>query len=217
MSLFFDHRLSLGSALGRARDILQREGLHCLWCKVMDGTIYRRAVLIERPLMRPVAEVATRHRVVIDLMKESNIDEYLRFRTCMDDAPVIRRRIAAGHWCFAARHDGRLIGTLWATTDPQRLLPMAWTPPLRPGEVYVYDLFVTPDARGGRVASKLTSDMLRYFKTAGYDRVVAAVLLQQHSIVRLYQGLGFGLYGRMSCLKIGPWKRRFYHDLVVPK
>jgi L-amino acid N-acyltransferase YncA len=65
------------------------------------------------------------------------------------------------------------------------------------------------------VASKLTSTMLQYFRTAGYSRVVAAILLQQRSVMRLYQQLGFGVYGRMSCLKIGPWKRLFYHDLVV--
>jgi L-amino acid N-acyltransferase YncA len=66
------------------------------------------------------------------------------------------------------------------------------------------------------VASKLTSVMLQYFQTAGYSRVVAAVLLQQGSVMRLYQQLGFAVYGRMSCLKIGQWKRLFYHDLVVP-
>jgi len=216
MSLFFDNRWSLGPALRRARDILQAEGLCSLWCKVLDGTVYRRTVLIERSLKQPVAEVATRERVVVGLLQNSEIDEYVSFRMYMD-ASAIRRRITEGHWCFSARHDGRLIGTFWATTDSHRLLPMVWTPPLRPGDVYVYDLFVAPEARGGRVASKLTSEMLQYFQTAGYGRVVAAVLLQQHNIVRLYKALGFGVYGRMSCLKIGPWTRRFYHDLVVPR
>jgi len=216
MSLFFDNGWSLGPALRRAREILQGEGLRTLWWRVLDGTVYRRTVLIDRPLKRPVAEVATRHRIVIGLLKESDIEEYITFRIGAEPS-LVRRRIAAGHWCFAARHDGRLIGALWATTDSQRRLPTLWTPPLRPGEVHFYDLFVAPEARGGRVASKLISDMLRYFQTAGYCRVVAAVLLQQRSIVLLYQALGFGVCGIMSCLKIGPWGRSFYYDSVVPR
>jgi GNAT superfamily N-acetyltransferase len=215
MSVFFDCPVSLGPALRRAVAILQMEGMAMLSCKVLDGTIYRRAVLIERSLECPVAEVATRDGIVVELLKESHIDAYLEFRRGVDPLRI-RQRIAEGHWCFAARQDNRFIGTLWATTDPQRLLPLAWTPPLRAGEVYVYDVFVAPEARGGKVASKLTSVMLQYFQTAGYSRVVAAVLLQQRSVMRLYQQLGFGEYGRMSCLKIGQWKRLFYHDLVVP-
>lgn len=215
MSLFFDYHWTLGHALRHARDILQTEGLHSLWWKVLDATIYRRTVLIERSLECPVAEIPTRTSVVVDLLNESDIEDYLELRMHTDPSRL-RRRMAEGQWCFAARHEGRLIGVVWATNNPQRLSALAWTPPLRPGELYVYDLFVTPDARGRRVASKLTSAMLQYFQIAGYTRIVAAVLLQQRGVMRLYQQLGFGVYGRMSCLKIGPWKRLFYHDLVVP-
>jgi hypothetical protein len=132
MSLFFDCHLSLGPALRRAIAILQMEGMAMLTCKVLDGTIYRRAVLIERSLECPVTEIATRGGIVVELLKQSHVDAYLECRRDADPLRI-RQRIAEGHSCFAARQDNRFIGTLWAATDPQRLLPLAWTPPLRAG------------------------------------------------------------------------------------
>ena len=214
MSLFFDYHWSAGAAFRRAREILRTEEGHSLWCRILDGTISRRTMLIERSLNDPVADIPTRPDVVVEILKPSDIEAYLQFRAGADPSRV-RRRIAEGHWCFAARHDRRLIGVFWATTDPQRLLPVAWTPPLRPGELYLYDLFVTPEARGSKVASTLTSTMLQYFQAAGYRRVVAAILLRERGLMRLYQRLGFDVYGRMTCLKIGPWRRLFYHELVI--
>jgi len=215
MSLFFDYHWTAGHAVRRARAILMAEGLHGVLCKVLDATIYRRTVLIERSLACSISEIHTRTGVIVDRLQESDIPAYLELRARTDPSRL-RRRMVERQWCFAARHDGRLIGVVWATKDPERLSALAWTPPLRPTEVYVYDLFVTPDARGGRVASKLLSAMLQYFQTAGYTRVVAAILLQECGVMRLYQQLGFGVYGEMSCLKIGPWKRLFYHDLIDP-
>ncbi len=52
--------------------------------------------------------------------------------------------------------------------------------------------------------------MLRYFRTAGYRRMAAAILPENHPSLRAVAKTGYHPYGLIGDVKIGPWKRHCY-------
>ena len=87
-------------AIQRAIEVLRDEGVRGLWFRILGETVYRRVVLMERLLEEPIAEMTACLPVVIDLLKDTEADEYTGFRPGVD-LSEIRRRLAAGQWAFS--------------------------------------------------------------------------------------------------------------------
>src|SRR6059036_2712211 len=81
--------------LKRAKEVLHEEGLRSLWFKILGETVYRRVVLLECPLDEPIAEVTSSLPVVIDLLRDTELDEYIALRPEADPSKI-QRRLAAG-------------------------------------------------------------------------------------------------------------------------
>ena len=201
--------------LARAREILRQEGLRSLWFKILGDTVYRRLLLLERPLQDPIPEVTARVPVEISLLQKTQIAEYLEFRAEANESEV-QSQLDAGHWCFVARYQGRIVSARWATAGRVWIDYLSRELQLAPGEVYFYDGFTRPDFRGQAVSPVTLAEMLRYFRTAGYRRMVGTVLPENQPSLRAVAKTGYRLYGVMGYVKIGPWKRHFHRVKNAP-
>jgi RimJ/RimL family protein N-acetyltransferase len=195
--------------LKRAADVLREGGIRGLWFSMLGKTVYRRVVLVERALDEPVPEVSALLPVVIDLLKESEVDAYVGF-SLRGNSSETRRRLEAGQLCFVARHEGRLVCANWATTKAARISYLDCTIQLAPGEVYTYELFTSPDFRGQNIAPAVKAQQLRHFRRAGYSRSVAAIVPENRASLRADEKVGYRPYGVMGYVKLGPWRRDFF-------
>lgn len=192
----------------RAADVLREGGIRGLWFKMLGKMVYRRVVLVERALDEPVPEVTARLPLVIDLLKESEVDEYVGFFP-RGNVSETRRRLEAGQLCFVARHRGRLVCANWATTKAAWIPYLGCTIQLAPGEVYTYELFTSPDFRGQNIAPAVKAHQLRQFRRAGYSRAVAVIVPENTASLRADGKVGYSPYGVMGCVRLGPWRRDF--------
>jgi hypothetical protein len=126
--------------LQRAVKIWREEGLKNLWFKILGETVYRRAVLVERPLNEPVAAVTPILPLVIGLLSEVEVVEYLSFRP-ETDAATVRSRLEAGHLCFVARHKGCIVSGAWIGTGRGWIDYLACEICLATDEAYLYESF----------------------------------------------------------------------------
>ena len=85
------------------------------WFRILaKAGIYRRLILAERPLSEPQPEFTTFLSMSVELLREDQVDAYLALRP-NESASEVRRRLAAGQWCFANWLDRQIIGVAWMT------------------------------------------------------------------------------------------------------
>jgi RimJ/RimL family protein N-acetyltransferase len=202
-------------ALERAKEVLREEGVRSLWFKLLGETVYRRLLLLERPLQDAIPAVTARVPVEMSLLQKSEIAEYREFRA-ETDVSEVQSQLDAGHWCFVARHQGRIVCARWATAERVWIDYLSCELRLAVGEVYIYDAFTRSDFRGQAVSPATSAEMLRYFRTAGYRRMVTTILPENQPNLRAVAKTGYRPYGLIGYVKIGPWKRHFYRVSDAP-
>jgi L-amino acid N-acyltransferase YncA len=207
--------MKLRLMLARANEVLRQEGVRSLWFKLLGDIVYRRLLLLERPLHEPISPVTARIPVEISLLQETQVAEYMAFRPEARESEV-RSQLEAGDWCFVVHHQGQMICARWATVQRVWSDYLACELHLAEGEVYSYDLFTRPEFRGHAVSPVASVEMLRYFRAAGYRRMVAAISPENHPSLRSVTKTGYRPYGVIGYVKIGPWKWRFQRVKNVP-
>ncbi len=198
-----------GNVVARAIKVLRDEGVGIFWIKVMAGLgVYRRLVLQDRPLDHAVSDFAPKLPVRIELLKESEVDDYLTLRRGVTRTQVVDR-LRAGHLCFVARNEDRVISTCWAATRPTWIDYLACEIDLNAGDAYLFDAFTEPRHRGLGIAPALCLHQLGYLEHAGYRRAIRATAIENTPALRAHAKSGFRPTGTLSRLKIGPWQRFF--------
>jgi RimJ/RimL family protein N-acetyltransferase len=195
-------------ALARAGEVLRQEGVRSLWFKILGDTVYRRLVLVERPLQDPIPAVTARIPVEISLLQKTQVAEYMAFRPEANEAEV-RSQLDAGDWCFVTHHQGQIVSARWATANQVWIDYLSCEFRLAAGEIYSYDLFTKPEFRGHALSPFASAEMLRYFRAAGYRRIVAAISPENSPSLRSVTKTGYRPYGLIGYVKLGPWKRHF--------
>ena len=194
--------------MARAVTIARDEGLRSLWFKILGETGYRRLLVMERPLDKPLADVPLRVPAIIKPLRGSDVGDYLAFRPDTDPAEV-RRRLAAGHLCFVARCQGRIVHACWAATGLAWVDYLARGVPLAPDEVYHYDSFTVPELRGRNLSPARVTVAARHFRAAGYRRLVAMVLPESGQARRTLEKAGYCVVGRIGYVRLGRWRWDF--------
>lgn len=189
-------------------EVVRKEGITALCFRILGETVYRRTVLFERLLCEPISPVSAGLPVVVNLLTETEIEEYCQFRPDAHSSEV-RRRPEAGQWCFAARHQGRLVHTASAASQRTWIGYLNREIRLAPGEAYEYEAFTAADFRGQNISPARKVWMLRYLHDAGYRRAVALVVPENEPAFRPVEKAGYRRLGVMGYLKIGPWRHDF--------
>jgi GNAT superfamily N-acetyltransferase len=195
--------------LKRAIEILKEEGIRSFWFQLLGKIGYRRLLLRERLLEEPIPEVKPNLPVTIELLKKTELDEYLKFRIRVDPS-LIMDWLNAGHCCFVARYKGQIISACWAATHRAWIYFLAREIRLAPDEVYIYDAFTKSDFRGQSIFPAILAEMVRYFRAAGYRQMTIGVVPENKPSLWAMRKVGFRHFGIVGYIKIGPWRRDFY-------
>jgi GNAT superfamily N-acetyltransferase len=179
-----------------------------LWFKILARSVYRREILIERPLSDPIPEINSSLLVDIALLQTQEIAEYFRFRPNADLADI-GRRVDRGHCCFVARCEGRIVSASWTTTEGAWSSYLGREIVMTSGDVYTYDSFTDPDFRGQQVATVRLAAMLRFFREAGYVRLVSIIVPENSGALRPPEKMGYHPFGVIGYFKLGPWRWEF--------
>jgi GNAT superfamily N-acetyltransferase len=196
------HRLRQGVT------IFREEGVKNLGIKVLRDTIARWELLWERLLDAPLADVTPRVPVHIEVLEQTDVDQYLAFRPDANLADI-RQRLASGQRCFIARHQGQIVYAEWSATGRVWLGYLSYELCLAPDEVYSYDSFTTPEFRGQRIAPACSVYMQRTRREAGYTRVVMMNLPDNETSIRVSEKVGYRRFGTIGYVQLGPWRWHF--------
>jgi GNAT superfamily N-acetyltransferase len=193
----------------RAVEIWRHEGLKHLWFKGLGETVYRRAVLVERRLDASLAEITADAATSIEILSEDEVDDYvdLRPETSLTE---IGSRLERNHVCFVARHEGRIVSAAWLATGRVWIDYLACGMELAPDEAYLYESFTAPAFRGRNIPTVRGAYEARYFRDAGYRRLVAVIMPENKPALRHSEKAGWHVFGMIGYVKLGPWRRDFY-------
>ena len=195
-------------ALRRAAEIFREGGVKSVWFRILGETVYRRAVLLERPLTAPVASITPSVPVAIGLLRTTEVDAYRSFRP-EADACDIKRRLANGHLCFVARYEGGIVSAAWLATGQAWVDYLSREIRLASDEAYLYESFTAPGFRGQNIPALRAAYETRYFRDAGYRRLVAIIMPENKPALRHAEKAGWQPCGVMGYVKIGPWRYDF--------
>jgi SAM-dependent methyltransferase len=196
------------SRLARALEVLRVEGLRSFWFKALGETVYRRVIVMECRLNEALLPVTAGAAVTVGLMANGDAAAYVAFRPDTDPADI-RRRFLAGHWCFVAWHEGRIVHACWAAAGRVWIDYLARELVLPPDTVYQYDSFTVPGFRGRNISAFRVSEAARYFRAAGYGRFMAVVSVENHAAFRPLEKAGYRPVGMMGYFRLGRWRRHF--------
>jgi GNAT superfamily N-acetyltransferase len=190
----------------RAWEVLREEGLRSLWFHILGETVYRRVVLLERPLGEPIPEAAAATAVEISLLKAGEAEEYAAFHPGLEAAEV-RERLARGGRCFLSRHQGSIVNACWTAEGPVWIDYLGCGMELARDEVYVYNNYTDPRFRGRNISAVRAAVMLRHFRELGYRRMIAVVVPENKAAFRSPDKAGYRPIGAIGCIRIGPWRK----------
>jgi hypothetical protein len=151
----------------------------------LEWSVRRRYLVFERNLTgagAPVAELPASWEVL-----QGEGLAALREVNPAVDIGKMRRRDQAGHFCYAFRHEGRLVHYRWYALLPVYLswLGLSWQPV--PGDVLIFDGFTHPAVRGQRVATIISSRESLRARELGLTRSLAFVAWWNEASLRLLQ------------------------------
>ena len=195
-------------ALRRGVELVRHEGVRSLWFGILGETVYRRVILMERLLDQPITAPTARLPVAINLLQATEVDEYAEFRRGTDIEET-RRRLAAGHRAFVARYQGQIVHAGWAAVERAWIDYLACDIVLAANEVFQYGSYTVPGFRGLNIAAVRISEMMRYFRDAGFRRIVAAVVPHNLPAFAPLVKTGYQPYSLMGYIEIGRWRRDF--------
>jgi RimJ/RimL family protein N-acetyltransferase len=200
---------SVGRAMARRFQVLHDAGPGPLWFRVLGETVYRRVAVMERPLDQSLPEVTPRVPVRIGLLAAHDLPRYGHFRPDLDPTSI-QRRAEQGHRCFAVWHEGQIVHAGWAATHGAWIDYLGCAFQLEPGEVYQFDSYTAPAFRGLDLAAARVLWMARFFRDAGFGRLLAVVWPENAPAFRVLDKAGYRRRGWIRVLGRGRWRRVIY-------
>jgi hypothetical protein len=197
-----------GNAVRRAIAVLRYQGLRSFWFKILGELGYRRMLLLERSLAESVSEVTAGLPVHVDVLQESEVEDYLAFRP---DTPRthVTARLTMGHQCYLARHEGRIVAACWTATRPVWSEYLDCEIGLAAGDAYLFDRFTLPAFRGLRIGNVVRMHQLRSLQQAGFRRTISAIVLENKPALRDIAKGGARPFAVIGRIRIGRWQRTF--------
>jgi hypothetical protein len=183
--------------------------LSSLWFRGLAALrLYRRLVLLENRFDEALPDLPLPSGFEVRGLTPDEAPAYAAFRPDQGRGECARR-LAAGHWCFATWHDGAIVSAAWVARGRGRIDYLEQDIVLAADEVYTYDLFTAPAARGHRITVAARVFHMRFLREQGYRRVLAAYAPQNRPVAALRKALGSRPVGWIGYVGVGPWRRRF--------
>ena len=181
----------------------------------MKTMAYRRTFcLLVRQIEQTFPEMTTCLTVSIDLLKETELQDYVGFHSYPEPSTILSR-LRTGHRCFVARCKGRIVNAAWAVPNEEigfsyfDAIHRRVAERLAPDEVYVYDVFTLPPFRGKNIVGVVFARMIRYFQDVGYKRMIVIVEPKNKASLRLMEKAGYRPVRMLHFLALGPFVMMF--------
>jgi len=199
------------------RRSLRTRPLRDLWFAALaSARVYRRLVLLARPLTAPVPEMAAPSPIRIAVLAPEETDAYLAFRPDQSRAEI-RGRLERGCLCFAAWHGGQIVHAAWGATQRAPIDYLAREMELAPDEVFVFDAFTAPASRGRSLSPLRALAMGRFYRERGYRRLLTSVHPENRVGFRPLEKVGTRRVGWIGFIGIGPWRWHFLRTGADPE
>jgi hypothetical protein len=177
----------------RARELLARGGGRAvlvraarrLLSRVCTWVTYRfyQRDLVSQGLEEFVARIPLETRV-------ATVDDFERFRDVFEQAGVsprkIEERVLNGDVCFLGVSEGRLLHFSWLTLRSARIPALGLTVTLRPGEVYGYNAYTVPEARGLGVQPAVAVLKTSWEQARQLRHHISSVVADNYSAHKIY-------------------------------
>ena len=172
-----------GAILSRARHVLQKQGPRALLFKAVGEFCYRRVNVYRDDFRVPLDLQAAKIPLEVRLLEETEIDRY------GEVAPESRavetaERLAAGHLCHAAWHNGRIAGYVWSAPGRSPIDYLGVDIEVPQGAVYGYEILVAEDVRRLGVSVGLIRERRAALLAAGFDTEYAVVMPENAPALR---------------------------------
>ena len=146
-----------------------------LWKKVVT-TFYRRMVVVTKDVDSSMPASSPLIDVSISPLTESQVNDYFVFRPA-EKRDEIGKRIAAGHICFAAWHDGKIVHAGWSARNRVHIPYIHRDILLGSEDFYIYDSFTLPDFRRSNLVMARSAAMHSFYGELGFRRSYGVVAL----------------------------------------
>lgn len=193
--------------IARSKEILKQDGARSLWFRLLAKALYRRMFLFDHVLREPDVEVTSPPQVTADLLKFTEIQEYMRARP--GSVAEILNRLNNGHMCFLVRYSNSIVHTCWVAVGTAHMGYLDRQIELAPGVVYVYGSFTNHAQRNMNLATLRGVFMERHLFKLGFHRAVAVIVPENKAALRRVQKGGYRKFGLIGFLAIGSWRRYF--------
>lgn len=186
----------------RLREILRQEGWRGVRFRALALLGWRSCGLYVRGLDASATAVTAAVPAEIRELGAADARDYLAFRS---EAPTrFLRRLHAGHACFAARHDGRIVAATWVAVGRGRLEYLGRDVLLAPDEIYLFDSFTASELRGRRLFPAIFAVIAATYRARGYRHAVTCIAVHNRSSRRSRERSGFRRIGTVRRLPRKP-------------
>lgn len=201
-------RWTLRQALARAIEIGHDDGPKRLWFKILGETVYRRFLVVEDVLERPLPTLESIPDIEIRPIRENEIGEYVSLRSDQN-AGEIANRLSRGHRCWVTRFQGRIVAAFWGVCERAFIEALDREFSLASDEIYTYDAFTDPNYRGLHLPAAGARVRRPIMVAEGFRRCLALLEPENEATVRQSRRAGYNLIGTVGYFGIGRWRRYF--------
>lgn len=203
-----------GGALGRAVDVLRRDGAGAFAYKVASELGFRRVLLLARRLDEPIADAVSGLAVELARLGAHEIDDYLALRPDAERARVAGH-LASGWTCHVARVDGRIVSACWSVAPTYWSSYLECEMPAVDGGAYLADAWTHDRYRGHSLAQFVCLEQLRHLRARGFRLALRGTVPENRPALRAHAKSGFRPVATLGRLRVGPWRGHFRRDLPL--
>lgn len=195
-------------------------GAENVWLELRRRTVdraggYARGLVIETDLSR-LTKCPARSGIEIERFAGPNwcsFGDLIADRTAASSAAAA----AAGRQCIVARHNGQTLGYSWVSPAVEARYE-GFDLPLPADAIYLWQTFVTREARGLGVGSALVSFELHLARDRGYRRSWTVILPENTASLRTIVAVGPSrVVGTVTRVKVLSSMHSRYRELPNPR
>ena len=171
-------------------------------------TVYRRMLLMLRPLDDAIPEPSPKGRVSFrEMAGAADRDAYLAMLP--QRGRVVDERLRRGARCFLAWDGDDLAHGYWMAADRVRIDYLERDLVLGAGDVYTYDSYSPPAHRGRGLAQAVGLHAMAVARGEGRLRAFCLPAVENAAGIRPVEAIGYRRVAMLHCLRLGPYRRHW--------
>ena len=179
------------------------EGRAHLLAKKVITTFFRRMVVVTKDVDRAAVERSADIDAEIRVLNPGEVSDYITFKPFQDRSEV-EQRLAAGHQCFAAWYEGRIVHAGWSATGRAHIPYIHSDVVLGPRDFYIYDSYTIPEFRRAKLVMARSSAMHAHYSHRGFEKSYGVIAMMNQPGLSVLEPSGYRRIGMYGCVRMGP-------------